>query len=142
MTLEETVVLLRKLGAAYPSFEVSPARAEVWADLLEPFPAGLVAHAVRLYVREGHEFAPNPGQIAGRIGSLASDEASPEIQAGDAWDSVLQHIRNSGSHADAELDRADPVLGRAVRMVGGWPALRSSSSEALVNSTRPHFLRL
>jgi len=141
MKRSQTLQLLARLSELYPAFEVSQARAEAWQEVLDPFPADAVRVAVSAYVQEGREFAPNPGQLIARLKELVGGP-EPEIQAGEAWEKVLRFVREFPPQLEPQMDAKHPLLGTVVGMVGGWSGLRASDSGQLLNSTRPHFLRL
>ena len=87
MTSEETAKLLRAISAAYPNYNPKDMKdtAEIWTLILGDLSFTAVFAAFRSYLDEGHDYAPNAGQLR----ALLRNVTSVDPTEAEAWNMVL-----------------------------------------------------
>jgi len=122
---------LTYLEAAYPAWKAMADKPVVWTDILQDVSPLALGHAVREYVRQGHEFAPSPGQIL-----KLAQPAPPAPDPLEAWGEVCRAVRIASS----EPKWSHPHIARAVRGIGGFSMLERELGEATRTSMRARFV--
>ena len=114
MTREDTKILLATISAFFPNFKVENETFTVnaWFSMLGDHDKESVSKAFKAYVAEGHEFAPNPGQIIQKEFSLASDGDYPT--EGEAVDMFMRALQNSTYHEVESYNKLPLIVQKAV----------------------------
>lgn len=120
--------VLGMLGIAMRT-EVSPAMADVYERLLEPYPIESIEAAATEYARRG-TFFPRPAELIEIIERDLPKPLTVTERAEIAWQQVLGAIARIGPYRPLVLD--DPVAVMCVRVLGGWPKLCGSTDDQLV----------
>ena len=137
MTLNEISKLQAVIMVTWPNHRVDNPEAAInaWEMVLGEVPYPIVSQALTQYIREGHDFAPNAGQLYQIV--LDMTDALPD--AGDAWTLVQLRIRQTyPGHEAPEWDAPFPVR-QATRAMGGVHVLRMSENPM---ADRAHFIKI
>ena len=128
MTSEETMKLLRAISAAYPSYKPNDMKdtAEIWTFLLGDVSYTAALAALKSYIREGNEFAPNAGQLY----ALLKNVTTTDPTEAEAWNMVLTAIKRSTYFAQEEFDHLPDDIQKAI---GSPEYLRSLAMAEDVN---------
>ena len=123
MTRSETKVVLSLIKSAYPNAYRDMTRADLeslvalWAEMFQDDPFEHVASAVKsIILTDENGFPPSIGQVKSRIRMLLSPTQLTETEA---WDLVINAMRDSLYHAQQRFDAFPPQVKRAV----GSPAV-------------------
>lgn len=138
MTSEETLKLLRAITAVYPNYNPKDIKdtAEIWELILGDLPFSAVFAAFRSYTDEGHEFAPNAGQLR----ALLRNVTSTEMSDGEAWGLVLKAMQRSTYYSQEEFDKLPEDVQKAIGSPEYLRSLALSDSESL-SVEESHFYR-
>lgn len=138
MTSEETMKLLRAITAVYPNYNPKDMKdtAEIWTMILADLPFSAVFAAFRSYTDEGHEFAPNAGQLR----ALLKNVTSTEMSDGEAWGLVLKAMQRSTYYSQEEFDKLPEDVQKAIGSPEYLRSLALSDSESL-SVEESHFYR-
>lgn len=118
MSREEIAVLLTRLAALFPNFQVTEGTIPAWHLELRDFDAAEISRAVSLYVRTaGSAFAPSVAQL---LGVLSAERRAGEKTALEAWQDVIRESGNAYAGRETTLDDRTE---RALATVGGFKAL-------------------
>lgn len=112
MTSEETAKLLRAISAAYPNYNPKDMKdtAEIWTLILGDLSFTAVFAAFRSYLDEGHDYAPNAGQLR----ALLRNVTSVDPTEAEAWNMVLAAIKRSTYFAQEEFDKLPEDIQRSI----------------------------
>lgn len=131
----ETITeIMALISSEYPGrFEITVARAELWAQILPEFDAQTIRAATMHYLSEGHEFPPAVGQIRKECVNIKHGELRV-ISAPDAWVYVLAEIQK----ADGSFSNLSELTRQALRSVGTIFDLKRNEN---VGYERSHFIK-
>lgn len=81
MTVNEVSKLLTYISGAYTNFKIENLKATVaaWTDILKNETIEDLEKAVKIYVRQGNEFPPNPGQLLSIIDKYKPKDFNPNM---------------------------------------------------------------
>lgn len=141
MTKKETYQVLVTLQAFYPdSFrgmtdDAAQLKVTLWQEQFADEPAAIVYAAVKAYVATDKKgFMPVPGQVKEQIAVLLNQG---ELSDQDAWELVLNALRNS-SHGSVEEFAKLPVdVQRAVgspNVLKSWASMNFSELHTVIAS--------
>lgn len=120
MTLEQTSDIVKKIVIHFPSWKVTnivnlKAVVSEWHEMIKGEEYADMVGALRIYVREGHEFAPTSGQLIDIIEEYKPKDYPSKLEA---VHMLKEALRNSSYHAAEEFFNLPEV----VRMVIGSPS--------------------
>lgn len=119
MNVQDAARVLLYLTTAYPSFRVSEASAQIWADEFASVPFADVSAAVKTHA--GHNaFAPTFAEVHA---ILDIDDPIASLTPGQVWFSICQQIGNVGTNGTPELT---PLEREVVGQLGGWRTMCQS----------------
>lgn len=112
MTSEETLNLLRAISAAYPNYSPKDMKdtAEVWTLFLGDVSYTAAIAALKSYVEDGKEFAPNVGQLKALLRNVTTTDPTEA----EAWNMVLAAIKRSTYFAQEEFDKLPEAIQRSI----------------------------
>ena len=141
MTRSETLAVMSILKAAYPAYyrdmkrKDAEAVVNLWAEMLEDYPADLVAAAVKSHIASDRKgFPPHIGAIIAAIGEI---NRPAELSEGEAWALISKAIRNSGYNSDQEFEKLPERLQRIVghpAQLREWALMDTSTVQSVVQS--------
>ena len=140
MTALDTAKILTLIQTEYPhSFSnMTPEQMTLKQELWEKEFAGddptLVYTAVRMLFESGIKFAPNIGDIRGKMRMLTAKEGLTEQQA---WALVSKATRNSAYNSEREFEKLPPEVQRAVgspEQLKAWAIMDADTVESVVAS--------
>lgn len=109
MTPTEIAKLVQITQGNYPNWKPSEITPEVWLELLKDFPWDAIKKALKIYMSQPHEFAPNPGQL---IGIIKQRCAPHKLTPDEAWSIAV------GASCSGRLHEIDPRAAAAAQQVG------------------------
>lgn len=115
MTLAETGQIMDILGTAYPRFysgDKGRKALSLWAAMFEPYPAEIVAAAVKAHIAADTKgFPPVIGQVMEQVRKITQPE---ELSETEAWALVRKALTRSGYNSREEYDKLPEAVRRAV----------------------------
>jgi len=130
----DVLKVLKLLGEAYPTFQLSRASIEVYVGLLTDLPAALLEQAALEHISRS-AFFPTIAELRGAAFDLL-EAVHPSLSAHEAWLVVQDEIQRTGHAGQPEF--ADPLLIRAVDALG-WRQLCLSDNPI---ADRAHFVQI
>ena len=130
----DVLKVLKLLGEAYPTFQLSRTSIEVYVGLLTDLPAALLEQAALEHISRS-AFFPTIAELRGAAFDLL-EAAHPSISAHEAWLVVQDEIQRTGHAGQPEF--TDPLLIRAVDALG-WRQLCLSDNPI---ADRAHFVQV
>lgn len=130
----DVLKMLKLLGEAYPTFQLSRASIEVYVGLLTDLPAALLEQAVLEHISRS-AFFPTIAELRGAAFDLL-EAAHPSLSAHEAWLVVQDEIHRIGHAGHPEF--VDPLLTQAVDALG-WRQLCLSDNPI---ADRAHFVQV
>lgn len=134
MTEVEALKVLGYIEDAYPTGRQAQeargmaAKASVWADMLQEYPASVVLAAVKTFIASsGSPFPPTISQIIQTIRELQSYTIKAAIDSSEAWTLVLKAMNNPIDKIGTEYDKLPDSVKKAL---GGT---RSEGTDNLIN---------
>ena len=114
MTREDVKLLLVTITAFYSNYKIENEALTInaWFSMLGDHEKNAVSKALKAYVAEGHEFAPNPGQLIQKEFSLACDGDYPT--EGEAVDMYMRALQNSTYHEVESYNKLPLIIQKAV----------------------------
>lgn len=113
----------------------------MWLDLLAPYPAPVVAEAVKnLVLHYEYKTLPPFALLQKELDALCGAKAgSAELQATAEWGALLTAVRRYGSHTPPKT--LHPTTAFVLRLMGGWQAVCRWTEDGL-DFKRRDFTRL
>lgn len=136
MTTTDISKLLAVIMHTWPNHRVDDPNVAIaaWQMVLGDVPYEAASKALTIYMRDGHEFAPN----AGLLYQIIIDMTDALPSSADAWDEVQSRIRQTyPGHESPKWDAPLPVR-QAARAMGGIHTLRMSETPM---ADRAHFIK-
>ena len=114
MTREDTKILLATISAFFPNFKVENETFTVnaWFSMFEEYGADIISKALKTYVSEGHEFAPNPGTLIQKAFDLM--HADEYMSEGEAKGLLIKAIHDGINRSEKYFNEMPPLLQKAV----------------------------
>ena len=142
MTREDVQKLLATIQVFFPNYKVEDKTLAVngWISILEEHNTELIQKAFKHYVTEGHEFAPNPGQLIQTAHTLVSTANNEYLPEGEAWSKVLKALQKSTYYSEEEFKGLPETIQRAI---GSPNMLRTMATDDFFNEevARSNFLK-
>lgn len=130
----EVLKVIKVLGDAYPTFQLTSASIEVYVRMLSDLPAELLEKATLDHISRS-TFFPTIAELRSAAFDLV-DLPNDELHTHEAWQQVQDEIQRAGRHREPVF--ADPLVAEAVRVLG-WHNLCASENPI---SDRSHFVHL
>lgn len=141
MTKQDTYKAMAILQAIYPdaframSEESAKLKVELWHDQFKDEPAALVTEAIKAFISsDARGFMPVPGQIKEQLSRIRNHDGLSEQ---DAWDLVLNALRNSSYSSVGEYAKLPEDIQRAVgspNMLKDWAIIPFDQLQTVVAS--------
>lgn len=141
MTKQDTYKAMAMLQAIYPdaframSEESAKLKVELWHDQFKDEPAALVTEAIKAFISSDvRGFMPVPGQIKEQLSRIRNHDGLSEQ---DAWDLVLNALRNSSYSSVGEYAKLPEDIQRAVgspNMLKDWAIIPFDQLQTVVAS--------
>lgn len=141
MTKQDTYQVLAMLQAFYPdafrgmSDTAAQLKVTLWQEQFADEPAELVQAAVKAYISTDKKgFMPVPGQIKEQIAILRNEGGLNEQ---DAWELVVNALRNSSYGSSEEFAKLPPDVQRSVgsaNMLRSWAAVSITELQTVIAS--------
>lgn len=137
MTRDETGIILKSIQVAYPNWHIKEKAlaVQMWTSLLADYPYQAISAALKSYILQGHEFAPNPGQLVQLLPS------KDDLSGLDAWQMVRKALQNGIYGAETEYAKLPEIVQRAVgspEQIRAWATAPEETVETVMQS---NFLR-
>lgn len=142
MTREDVQKLLATTQVFFPNYKVEDKTLAVngWFSMLGEYDSELIQKAFKHYVTEGHEFAPNPGQLIQTAHNLVSSAVSEYLPEGEAWAKVLKALQKSTYYSEEQFNGLPELVQKAL---GSPNMLRTMATDDFFNEevARSNFLK-
>lgn len=131
MTRQEIKDLLKRIQTIYPTFQVNDPQntLDEWARFLGGVGVDTMNASLNLYVIEGHDFAPNVGQLL-NMAMRVAQRNKEDMSAAEAWSLVQRAVENGIYGAEAEFAKLPE---RVKRCIGSAEQIRSMAIDAEYN---------
>lgn len=133
MENKEIMKLLAVIAGCFQQFAPNENTLPTWSLILKSVPYEEGYKAIIAYVREGHAFAPNPGQI---LKIIKDCEALKVPLAEDVWQMVIECAKNGRLSEEIE---ANTLFMNAIRSVG-FDRVRLADLESELPFVRRDFI--
>jgi len=130
----EVLKVIKVLGDAYPTFQLTRASIEVYVRLLADVPAELLEKATLDHISRS-TFFPTIAELRGTAFDLL-EQPNDELLTHAAWQQVQAEIQRVGHRGEPQF--SDPLVAETVKIMG-WHNLCLSDNPI---SERSHFVHL
>lgn len=130
----EVLKVIKVLGDAYPTFQLTSASIEVYIRMLADLPSELLEKATLDHICRS-TFFPSIAELRGAAFDLL-EQPNDEMSTHEAWMQVQTEIQRVGHRSEPVF--ADPMIAETVKVMG-WHNLCTSENSI---SDRSHFTHL
>lgn len=143
MNKKEITMTLVKIKAMYPNQFKGIKEAEwriiagTWESILKEYQFDVVNAALNAYIAQGHEWAPNPGQVR----KIIVTANTPQITSYEAWEDVRRALSNAGRDS---IDAFKTLPEPAQKAVGSPETLKQwavTPLEEIEKFIKPRFIK-
>lgn len=140
MNLKETAEVLAIIHATYPQTVAQTdnalrAKMNVWQEIFTEEPVSVVMAAAKAFIAtDTRGYMPAPGQIKEQIAAIKNQA---EITEQEAWDMVMEALRNSAYNSQVEYAKLPEEIKRAVgshNMLKSWASVDHNELQTIIAS--------
>jgi hypothetical protein len=113
------------LASMFPNWHGTPETVEAYVQVLADLDPLMLEAAIFQLLSTRLDFMPTAGTIRQTAYDL-SDRAAGRLGPYEAWEAVVRAFADVGAYRSPDFD--DPIIGDAVKAVGGWRNLCASDN--------------